>query len=377
MDIFWQTNHKRLMVVILGTILGFVLAGCTGLSPQFTYQGVLTDSSGNPIDGDVTITYRIFNQASGGTSMYTENESITLTDGRFDSVVGPQTAVSGLAPEDLAQPLWIEIQVGNGTYTETLTPRQQLYGAPYAFTLMPSAVISGTMGGALFSGGVVNAITTVRNEYPNVEPDDQALPALRLIGDVPLELVDRAGGTMGSIYTERANPDSDFLIRSNDQIRLFLDSDNTDSDGNLRVFNGSGNEICVIDESGNLTCDGAKSATVQIADQERLLYAVESPEVWFEDISSGTLVSGKVAVTIDPLFAESINLNEAYHVFLTPLGDCNGLYVTNKTATGFDVVELGGGTSNVNFDYRIVAKRVGYEGVRMELAPMSVDGEDE
>ena len=63
-----------------------------------------------------------------------------------------------------------------------------------------------------------------------------------------------------------------------------------------------------------------------------------------------------------------------YHVFLTPLGDCNGLYVTDKTATGFVVREFGGGISNVGFDYRIVAKRVGYEDQRMEVVPASENG---
>ena len=50
MDIFRQINHKRLMVIVLVTIAGVVLAGCTGLFPQFTYQGVLTDASGNPLE---------------------------------------------------------------------------------------------------------------------------------------------------------------------------------------------------------------------------------------------------------------------------------------------------------------------------------------
>jgi hypothetical protein len=53
-------------------------------------------------------------------------------------------------------------------------------------------------------------------------------------------------------------------------------------------------------------------------------------------------------------------------VFLTPNGDCKGLYVASKTAGGFEVRELGGGTSNISFDYRIVAKRLGFENARME-----------
>ena len=87
--------------------------------------------------------------------------------------------------------------------------------------------------------------------------------------------------------------------------------------------------------------------------------------------------SGKATVKIDALFAQTVNLSVEYHVFLTPLGDCNGLYVTNKTADGFEVYELGGGTSDVRFDYRIVAKRAGYEDIHLEVVPANpgMDGE--
>ncbi len=54
-----------------------------------------------------------------------------------------------------------------------------------------------------------------------------------------------------------------------------------------------------------------------------------------------------------------------FHVFLTPGGDCTGLYVTNKTPGSFEVHELGGGTSSISFDYKIVAKRNGMEAQRL------------
>jgi hypothetical protein len=53
-------------------------------------------------------------------------------------------------------------------------------------------------------------------------------------------------------------------------------------------------------------------------------------------------------------------------VFLTPRGECEGLYVTNLTPSGFEVRELHHGSSNVAFDYRIVAKRAGSENLRLE-----------
>jgi hypothetical protein len=96
------------------------------------------------------------------------------------------------------------------------------------------------------------------------------------------------------------------------------------------------------------------------------LYAVESTENWFEDAGSGQLSNGGTFVSLDSAFAQTINGNVEYHVSLTPKGDCEGLYISNETAHGFEVHELRGGHSNIAFDYRIMAKRKGYESIRME-----------
>jgi hypothetical protein len=94
---------------------------------------------------------------------------------------------------------------------------------------------------------------------------------------------------------------------------------------------------------------------------------MESPEVWLEDFGSATLSGGVAVVTIDPIFAEMINTTLDYHIFVTPLGDSKGLYVAEKGPAGFTVKEQGGGVSNISFDYRIVAKRLGLEDLRMEV----------
>ena len=62
---------------------------------------------------------------------------------------------------------------------------------------------------------------------------------------------------------------------------------------------------------------------------------------------------------------ETISSKADYKVFLTPSGECEGLYVANRTANSFEVRELHQGTSNVQFDYRIVANRKGLESTRM------------
>jgi hypothetical protein len=143
------------------------------------------------------------------------------------------------------------------------------------------------------------------------------------------------------------------------------DSRNDDAilDAHGGVFGGD----CLIDVSGNLFCSGSKSAVVPVDGGARkvALYAVESPENWFEDFGSGQLSNGVVTIFLEPTFQQTVNPGADYHVFLTSNGDSRGLYVTQKTATSFEVREQGGGTSSIAFDYRIVGRRKGYEQIRL------------
>jgi hypothetical protein len=119
---------------------------------------------------------------------------------------------------------------------------------------------------------------------------------------------------------------------------------------------------------GDFIATGTKSALVQtVTYGKRQLYAVESPENWFEDLGGAQLVQGRAIVKLDPIFAETVNTESEYRIFLTPKADCEGLYVANQTATSFEVRELRHGQGNIPFDYRIVAKRKGYEGARLGL----------
>lgn len=113
-----------------------LITGC-GVQPIFSYQGLLTDSSGTPVaDGTYNADFRIFQQATGGTAVWTEARTVTVADGLFDTEVGSEDVPA----EIYSQPTWLEVSI-NG---ETLSPRQPLRGAPYAFSLASGAVVQGT-----------------------------------------------------------------------------------------------------------------------------------------------------------------------------------------------------------------------------------------
>ena len=120
--------------------------------------------------------------------------------------------------------------------------------------------------------------------------------------------------------------------------------------------------------SGGLSGTGTKNCVVKTSQGPTLLYCQESPEPWFEDFGSGILEQGSAHVDLDPLFLETVSIDaeNPLRVFIELGGDCNGVYVVKGTS-GFDVVELRGGSSSVPFDYRVVAKRKGFEERRLDI----------
>jgi len=106
----------------------------------------------------------------------------------------------------------------------------------------------------------------------------------------------------------------------------------------------------------------AKNVAMHFPDGSyRLMHCMESPEHWFEDFGTAKLKRGRAVVKLDADFAKTIRTGD-YRVFLTPEGDCGGLYIKSKRGNGFEVRELQGGTSSVAFSYRIVGKRKDIKG---------------
>ena len=143
-----------------------------------------------------------------------------------------------------------------------------------------------------------------------------------------------------------------------------------DSAGSVGI--GTSSPSAALHVIGDFIATGTKSAIVPVSNKRMVtLYAVESPENWFEDFGTGKLIKGVAKIDLDPTFMQTVNTGMDYHVFLTPNGNCRGLYVAEKTATGFRVRELRGGKSNTAFDYKIVARRKGYEDLRLQELPIS------
>lgn len=117
----------------------------------------------------------------------------------------------------------------------------------------------------------------------------------------------------------------------------------------------------------------------------RVMFCPEAPEVLFEDYGIGQLTNGEAYIEIDKILALSMKIDETHplKVFIQLEGDCNGVFVTEKSANGFRVKELQNGSSNVSFSWHIVGNRADskdangnvkseFENLRLPIGPTSI-----
>jgi hypothetical protein len=140
-------NSHNLRSILLGMLALLAMASSVAAGPaepsqastaevssNITYQGQLTDASGNPLSGNYGMKFELYDAATGGTKLWEQViNGVAVQEGMF----AVQLQVN---PSDFdGRALWLAITV-SGTL---LSPRQELTPAPYALSLRPGARIYG------------------------------------------------------------------------------------------------------------------------------------------------------------------------------------------------------------------------------------------
>lgn len=120
---------KILFIISLVTVISVNII-CQTIPKQINYQGILKDATGNLLTGDYALTFKIYNEPTGGTPLWSEIQVLTVTNGLFNAYLGTNTAISGV-PFDRVHFLGIQVGTGN-----ELSPRTMLTPSPYSFMSM-------------------------------------------------------------------------------------------------------------------------------------------------------------------------------------------------------------------------------------------------
>ena len=133
-------------------------AAQASVGEAFTYQGYLKDGSG-PVNDTCDFQFSLYDALTGGSQIgATQGASgVAVVDGKFNALLNSGNEFGATAFQGEAR--YLEIVVSCSGNTQTLSPRVSLTPAPYALTLRPGAVISGSASTALKSVTTLNSGT--------------------------------------------------------------------------------------------------------------------------------------------------------------------------------------------------------------------------
>jgi len=117
---------KHLSLTCIIFVLLFICVLSAQIPRTISYQGILTDMQGTAVpDGSYNLTFKLYDAAAGGSALWTETQTLTVTAGVFNATLGSETAL------DLAfdRGYWLGIAVNSGS---ELTPRIEMTASAYS-----------------------------------------------------------------------------------------------------------------------------------------------------------------------------------------------------------------------------------------------------
>ena len=146
---------QLLLVCFLAFLAAAFHAGAASSNPpeRMTYQGFLTDGSGNPLGNTNTgpknydVIFRIYDAQTSGTELWGEQQTVTVDKGYFSALLGEGSQylsephslpLSCLFTNNTASDRYVEMTVkgigaGSPAADVTIMPRLRLLTSPYAF----------------------------------------------------------------------------------------------------------------------------------------------------------------------------------------------------------------------------------------------------
>ena len=135
-------NHRKIAALIANLVLALALA-ITALPAQaavpqtLNYQGQLASAGGVPVNGTVNITFSLYDVATGGTALWSETQSVTVTNGLYSVTLGQMTPLDATL---FTAQRYLGITVGTDP---EMTPRIALSSSATALTAADATMLGG------------------------------------------------------------------------------------------------------------------------------------------------------------------------------------------------------------------------------------------
>jgi hypothetical protein len=104
-----------------------------------------------------------------------------------------------------------------------------------------------------------------------------------------------------------------------------------------------------------------------------VLYTAVATDATIQTSGYAIVSNGKATVSFDQHFTSAVSGDHPVIVTVTPMGNSNGIYLSEVNASGFSVVENNNGKSQVTVSYIAIGKRKGFENPKLPHEVITAD----
>lgn len=285
---FVNTIRCFMITLFLSLITVNVFAA---VPPVFSYQGLLTDPQGLPMQGPVTLQLSLYDAPTDGQQLFTETHlDVPLAQGVFSIHVGGAT-VGGIPFSALTgSEVYLGIAVNND---DELQPRIKLVMVPYAYQSLAANMLT-----APNSPNPTVSVSPLGNvgigtTQPAAHLD---LRGRMILGDAFIPTTDHAQNHINLLVGQQADPTQNGISfydssQNPNPIHLGLDALTNPGTSMLNIYNATNQVLMAIEHNGNINFD-TDTLTVD-AQNNRVGVGTQSPQATLH-VAGDLLVEGEI-----------------------------------------------------------------------------------
>jgi hypothetical protein len=325
-------------------------AASYGVPESIAYQGLLTDTSGNPLGGSGSVycfRYSIWDSVSSGTQLWPGgtpgNSTTTVTDGIFSDQLGRIDSLSSLDFESTST-YFLQVQVSTSSLTcatglETLSPRQQITSDAWSQTSQS------VFGSQLQAGGPVG--NTVQIGDPAIGHSSSTITLLSLSTDNSGdETIGGSCSTNGTLWYDSTLK----RVLVCEQSAILPISNGSTTLGGIAI-NGTTTFIqagsAVLSAGANITL-GQSGSTITIQGAGGTVSQFEWPPGGGQSQTTAAMAANGAITFVPFTVGQAVTATKAYAFISYGQATSTASTASQSISIGIGIYTLGGGTSTGN-----------------------------
>jgi hypothetical protein len=244
---------KNVVSIVLILIVCLPTVGFGDVPHQINYQGYLTDDLGNPLDGDYAMIFTIYNADTGGKVLWGEKQTVSVTNGVYDVILGQPG--NDIDPADMDGELFLGVSVGSD---DEMTPRQPITATAFAMkAAIADSVVDGAVTTIMIADDAVTSAKITNNSLTSADLASNSVTASQIAtGAVGASEIADGAVTAADLADDYVNTSGDTITGD-----LTINGDLNLPNGMIRsggstLLHSFGTNFFAGDNAGNTTMTG-------------------------------------------------------------------------------------------------------------------------